>query len=324
MREITFFFYDTTSAEINLSPQASWYQNGITVTGASNGTFGSSISQLNLPYDVTITNDDVLYITDMNNHRVVVVHPYSTNNISVIGSGMGSNASQFNLPTSLFFMNTSLYILDHGNHRVQKTSLDGSNPSTILGLIGFNNPYYLYVDNGDNIYLSDAGNHSVLLFRANSTTPVRIAGNGTGGSSNNQLNSPYGLFVNRNGTVYIADCYNHRVMKWTSGASAGVLLAGNGTYGVSSTQLSLPTQVIVDTNEYLYISEYGNSRITRWAANSNFGVCIAACSGTLGTASTQLNRPVSLAFDKYGSLYVSDTSNNRVQKFQIFPYNSEY
>ena len=78
-------------------------------------------------------------------------------------------------------------------------------------------------------------------------------------------------------------------MKWSSGATDGVLLAGNGTSGVSSAQLSYPTQVIVDTNEYLYISEFGNSRITRWAPNSTFGVCIAACSGTSGTAATQLN-----------------------------------
>ena len=113
-------------------------------------------------------------------------------------------------------------------------------------------------------------------------------------------------------------------MKWSSGTLAGVLVAGNGTLGVSSTQLSFPTQVIVDTNEYLYISESGSSRITRWAANSSFGICIAACSGTSGAAATQLSQPYSLAFDKHGSFYVSDTNNNRVQKFQIFQYNSKY
>ena len=229
-----------------------------------------------------------------------------------------------NSPYDLIVTNASLYILDHSNHRVQKTSLDGSNPSTVPGVSGLNSPYYLYVDQDDNIYLSDTINHSVLLFRANSTTALIIAGTGVAGASNNQLDRPHGIFVTRNGTVYIADCFNHRIMKWTSGASVGVLLAGNRTSGVSLAQLNSPTQVIVDTNEYLYISEFGNSRITRWAPNSTFGVCIAACSGTSGLASTQLNRPYSFAFDKYGSLYVSDRLNNRVQKFQIFQYNSEY
>ena len=266
-------------AEISLSPQASWNQNGLTITGESNRTSGSSIFQLNMPYGITITNNDVLYISDTNNHRVVVVDPNSPTNISIIGTGPGNNSDQFNLPYDLFATNTSLYVVDYGNHRIQKTSLDGSNPSTVPGLNGLNFPLLLYVDNGDNVYLSDTYNHSVLLLRANSTTPVRIAGSGIRGANNNELYYPHGIFVNRNGAVYIADCYNNRIMKWLPGASAGVLLAGNGTSGSSSTQLSRPTQVIVDTNEYLYISDYGNSRITRWAPNSTFGVCIVACSG---------------------------------------------
>jgi sugar lactone lactonase YvrE len=74
----------------------------------------------------------------------------------------------------------------------------------------------------------------------------------------------------------------------------------------------------------MYISEAGNSRITRWAPNSTFGVCIATCTGTAGTASTQLNGPQSLTFDSHGSLYVSDRSNNRVQKFQILRYQGTF
>jgi sugar lactone lactonase YvrE len=102
------------------------------------------------------------------------------------------------------------------------------------------------------------------------------------------------------------------------------MVAGDGTSGTSSTQLSYPTQIVIDTNDYMYISEGGNSRITRWPPNSNYGECIAACTGTSGTASTQLNGPFSLAFDSDGSLYVTDTANNRTQKFQILPYNSKY
>ena len=158
------FFYDVILAEIRLSPQAIWDQNGITVAGASNGTSGSSISQLNSSWGISITNNDVLYIGDSNNHRVVVVHPDPVNNISIIGSGPGNNSSQLNTPTDVFVTNASLYILDYGNHRAQKTSLDGSNMSTVPGLSGFNSLNYIYVDDDDNIYLSDTYNHSVSLF----------------------------------------------------------------------------------------------------------------------------------------------------------------
>ncbi len=316
-----------TLAEINLSPQASWNQNGITIAGASNGSSGSSLTLLSMPFGISITSDDVLYVSDQMNNRVVVVNLDSITNISIIGSGPGNNTNQFNIPFDLFVTNTSLYVIDYNNHRVQKTSLDGSNPSTVPGLTGLNWPLYLYVDNDDNIYLSDTGNNRVLLFLSNSANFTIVAGTGVIGNNSNQLNTPYGIFVNQNGTIYIADCNNHRIMKWLVGASVGSLAAGDGTVGVSSIQLSYPTQIIVDANEYMYITEYGNARVTRWAPNSSFGVCIAACTGTIGTASTQLYGPYSLAFDSYGSLYVSDRFNNRIQKFQIsqtFQYNSKY
>jgi hypothetical protein len=255
---------------------------------------------------------------------VVVVHLDSTTDNFAIGSGPGSNSSQFYYPRDVFLTNTSLYVGDTSNHRVQKLSLDGSNPITVFNLSQFNWVYYLYVDHNDNIYFSDTHSHMVLLFHANWKNFSLVAGTGVQGSNNNQLNTPYGIFVNHVGTIYIADCYNHRIMKWFSGALSGIIVAGNGTIGASLTQLNTPTQVIVDENEYMYISDGGNSRITRWAPNATFGVCIAGCTGTPGTASTQLIGPHSFAFDRNGSLYVSDHHNHRVQKFRILNYHSEY
>jgi sugar lactone lactonase YvrE len=113
-------------------------------------------------------------------------------------------------------------------------------------------------------------------------------------------------------------------MKWLYGALFGILVAGDGTPGSSSTQLNYPTDIVVDADEYMYISELGNARITRWAPNSTCGVCLVGCTGASGTASTQLNWPHSLAFDSNGSLYVADSANHRVQKFQILNYRSEY
>jgi hypothetical protein len=200
---------------------------------------------------------------------------------------------------------------------VQKLSLNGSDPTTVFHSDQLNSPIYLYVDNNDNIYMSDTENHRVLLVHSNSTNFTIVAGTGVQGPNNDQLNWPYGVFVNHNKTIYIADRYNHRIMKWFSGASAGILAAGDGSPGSSSTQLNEPIHIIVDVNEYMYISDGANARIIRWAPNSNFGICIVACTVTAGTAPTQLNAPHSIAFDSNGSLYVSDWDNHRVQKFQI-------
>ncbi|CAF1330964.1 unnamed protein product [Rotaria sordida] len=67
----------------------------------------------------------------------------------------------------------------------------------------------------------------------------------------------------------------------------------------------------------MYITDFGNNRILRWPPNSNSGECIAVCTGVSGNGIDTLNGPFSLAFDSYGSLFISDGQNNRVQKFQI-------
>ena len=136
------------------SSQASWDQNGITIAGWANGTDGSSLSQLNLPLAISISRNDVLYVSDKDNHRIVVVHLNSITDPFIIGSGPGTGPSEFNLPYDLVATNTSLYVIDFYNRRVQKTSLNSWNPITAFDFDISYWPYYLYVDNDDNIYLS--------------------------------------------------------------------------------------------------------------------------------------------------------------------------
>lgn len=303
--------------EINLSPYASWNRNGITVAGWANGTGGSSLSQLSRPFGLSITTNDVLYISDTENHRIIVLLLNENEEKFIIGPISDSDVSQFRYPRDLFTTNTSLYVLDYNNHRLQKLSLNGTDATTVPGLNRLDWPEYFYVDENMNIYLSDKLVHRVLLFHSNSTDFTIVAGIGVKGSNNSQLNTPYGVFADRNGTIYIADHFNHRIMKWSSGAVSGIRVAGDGTTGSSSAQIDFPTQILVDTNGYMYISDAGKHQITRWAPDSTFGVCIAGCTESFGTGSTQLKAPHSLAFDSNGSLYVSEYANHRVQKFQI-------
>ena len=265
-----------------------------------------------------------MYIGDRDNHRILVVYLNSTIGSFAVGSGQGSSPSQFRGPHSGFSTGKSLYVGDTYNSRVQKMSLNGSDPMMVPRYNISHAPTYIFVITDIDIYVTYTWNHSVVRFHSNSTNFSIVAGNGSQGSDNTQLNLPYGAFVTEIGTIYVADAYNHRIMKWLPGASFGLRVAGDGTAGSRSTQLDYPTQIIVDANEYMYISEMGNHKITRWKPNLTFGECIAACTGTRGIASTQLQSPHSLAFDTTCSLYVSDHFNHRVQKFQILNYQSEY
>jgi DNA-binding beta-propeller fold protein YncE len=54
----------------------------------------------------------------------------------------------------------------------------------------------------------------------------------------------------------------------------------------------------------------------RWPKGAITGSLIVGGHG-VGSASDQLNYPSDLSFDRYGNLYVTDTLNNRVQKFIV-------
>lgn len=313
-------FFDFFSEKVKLSPYASWNQNAITVAGWSNGTKGILPFQLNGPVGISINDDDTLYVSDTYNNRIVVVFLSTTKENFITES----NSNQFNTPFDTSLTSTALYVSDHGNHRVQKLSLLVTNVTdiTVPTL-----PYlatYLYVDRHDNIYLTGLYDHIVFVWNVTTRNFSIVAGTRENGTNNTELDRPYGIFVDDNNTVYVADSHNHRIMKWFAGASSGIMVAGTGTPGSNCTQLGAPTEIILDENEYMYISESANGRVTRWAPNSTCGVCVAACTGKSETGSTELFLPRSFAFDRNGSLYVSEFGNHRVQKFQILDHHSEY
>ena len=131
---IKYFLWRWILADIDLSPNASWDQFGVTVAGWSNGTNVLSLTQLSHSFGISITDTDDLYISDTNNHRIVVVDLTFLANITVIGSGPGTAINGFNQLYDLFIKNTSLYVTDTQNRRVQMMSLDGLNQSTVAVL----------------------------------------------------------------------------------------------------------------------------------------------------------------------------------------------
>jgi sugar lactone lactonase YvrE len=308
---------------MNVPFSVHWAENGTTVAGQANGAGGSSINNLQNNEAIFIYSDDTLYIGDAGNNRIIVVQLLGMRKISTIGSGYGSNVDQFDYPSGVFVTDTAIYVMDATNRRVQKWSRNATNPITMPGSSYINYAYFLFIDQFNNLYLSDCSNAQVIRFAPNSSVPVIVAGDGTSGSAANQLDCPLGIFVDDVGTVYVADYWNHRIQKWYSGALSGITVAGTGSSGSSLTQLSNPKWVVVDTNGYMYIADTGNNRIIIWAPNATSGVCIIACTGTYGNRANQLNGAGSLAFDSNGSIYVSDMNNNRIQKFQILNNNSE-
>ena len=94
---------------------------------------------------------------------------------------------------------------------------------------------YIYVDSSQNLYIADTYNNRVMRYASNDSAGVIVAGNGSFGTSLNQVYSPYGVWVDSNSTVFTAEYQNQRVTRWTAGATAGVVVAGvTGSSGESN------------------------------------------------------------------------------------------
>jgi len=271
-----------------------------TVAGAGAGYRGDNgpavSAQLNCPREVAVDAAGSVYITDAANHRVrVITTDGKINTVAGTGtagfSGDGGPAAkaQLNYPLGVAVDSTgTLYVSDHGNHRVRKISADGK-ISTVAGtgVAGFK---------GDD-----------------------------GPAASAQLNGPYALAVNDADLLFITDGNNHRVRKVAADGSISTV-AGKGTAGFSgdggpatSAQLNLPLGVVVDSAGTLYISDYNNHRVRKVAPDG--GITTLAGKGTAGfggdggpATAAQLNNPFGLAVDCVDTLYIADHLNNRVRK----------
>ncbi|CAF4777559.1 unnamed protein product, partial [Rotaria sp. Silwood2] len=124
--------------------------------------------------------------------------------------------------------------------------------------------------------------------------------------------------------IYVADAGNNRIQRWEKGSFFGVTVAGTGKPGSNLNELKFPTDVVVDSKGYMYIVDAQNNRVLRWQPDSVYGECIVACTGSFGNHPQMLKMPTSMAFDSYGSLFIVDSLNSRIQKFQIFEKFDQY
>jgi uncharacterized protein (TIGR03437 family) len=126
------------------------------------------------------------------------------------------------------------------------------------------------------------------------------------------------------GNLYFADSYNNIVVRLSPNGKL-VLVAGNSHAGFSgdggpanAAALNFPTGVAVDSAGNLYIADAGNYRIRKVSGGTITTVAGnggAGFSGDGGPAtSAAFNRPIAVALDGAGNLYIADEYNRRIRK----------
>ena len=198
-----------------------------------------------------------------------------------------------------------------------------------------NSPTGVWVDANHNIYIVDKDNDririvsssGIITTAAGSSTADVYAGDG-GKATQASVNRPNGIAFDATGKImYIADTGNSVIRKVDTSTGIITTVAGNNSsaYGgdggpATSASLSLPTGVALDSAGNLYIADTNNSCIRKVTTDQVIHTVAGQCSYALfqgdgGPAiAAKLNKPYSVAVDAQGSIYFSDTQNDRIRK----------
>ncbi|CAF1337787.1 unnamed protein product [Adineta steineri] len=267
------------------------------------------------PIAIFVNTNDTIYVANQEDNTIVMWEEENVNLTKII-------SGSFIDPSSLFVTSNGDIYVDDGekNGRVQKWIAETNTFVTVMNVNSSCDG--LFVDINDTLYCSMSEYHRVVKRSLNDSmmNSNRVAaGTGNRGSGSNQLSSPSGIFVDVNLDLYVADCGNDRVQLFQSGKPNGITVAGILTYH-RTISLDCPNGIVLNAQKYLFIVDRNNHRII--GSGLNGFRCLVGCYGT-GSQSSQLAFPSSLSFDRAGNMLVTDTSNQRIQKFQYIEESCE-
>jgi sugar lactone lactonase YvrE len=302
--------------ELNIHHRTKWSQNSFTIAGG-NGK-GNGLNQLNSPLGLCIDDDQIIYVADYQNDRIMEwKYGATTGKVVAGGNGRGNRMNQLDCPTDVIVDKKTgdLIICDCNNRRVVRwPRRNGTSGQAIISNIDCRR---LAMDNTGYLYVSNWEKHEVRQWKVGDTNGTLVAGGNGKGNRLDQFNHPTFIFVDNDHSVYVSDGNNYRVMKWKEGAKEGIIVAGGHGEGNSLAQLSDSNGVIVDRLGTIYVADSGNNRIMRWCKGAIQGNIVVGENGSGERAANQLNFPSGLSFDRQGNLYVVDHYNHRIQRFNI-------
>ena len=200
--------------------------------GSDNGT--GAAARFNNPSDVAVDTGGNLYVADALNHTIRKIAPGGQVSTfaglaSTPGSDDGQDANaRFNVPIGVAVdSGNNVYVADRNNATVRKIT-SGGFVSTLAGMAGtfgtndgtgsaarFVFPLGIAI-NGGNVFLTDAGSHTVRKVTAGGVVTTLAGLPGTFGSADGtgntaRFNTPQGIAVDGAGRLFVADTGNQTI-----------------------------------------------------------------------------------------------------------------
>ena len=168
------------------------------------GQFVSQFGSKGKPYGLVLSQSELLFVCDSNNHRIQV---FRNEQFTYTFGQYGKEPGYFNCPSDLTLNSNEdqLFITDRINHRVQVFTPNGQ----FLRVFGnFNDvsfklewPVGIYYTPDDHLLISSNLNHHVFLFEEDGRFVSAIEGTYQG---KKRFSSPCGVIMMNNGQIVIA------------------------------------------------------------------------------------------------------------------------
>jgi sugar lactone lactonase YvrE len=259
-----------------------------------------------------------------------------------------------------------VYVADSANNRVLRFAnaaslASGAAAEAVLGQANFvsndanqggafpaagtlSNPTYVFCDTAGRLWVSDAGNHRILLFKNAATLSSNAPANvvfgqpdfvtSSSGLTADKMSNPIRAWLDQNDHLWVADSSNSRVLRFdnapltSNGASASGVLGQpdftTSTSGTTAATMTTSAAVTVDSSGRLWVADLGNNRVLRFdnAAFKTNGAAADAVlgqtnftTGAAGADASKFNGPLGLFAENTGALWVADALNNRLLRF---------
>ncbi len=330
---------------------------GVTVlAGAGGAGFldGAADQALfNAPKGVAVDGTGAVYVADTQNSRIRRIDPAGqVTTLAGPGSDVSAaagysdqpgTAARFNEPRGVALdKDGALYVADTDNNRIRRIDHNGS-VSTLAGGGGtdigsggfadgtgpqarFSLPTGLAVASDGTIYVADQRNNAIrkidlsgaVRTLAGSTGSGRVDGQGTAA----QFNGPTAVAVDRQGNVYVADTFNGLIRKvspdgqvstYAGGGSANTMVGS-----ARSVALVFPEGIAVDSAGNVYVADQTHT-IREITPDGNVVIVVGSKEGFANNAGVQaqFDFPSGLALAGDSTLYVADTTNNRIRAISL-------
>jgi len=269
------------------------------------GEKGTGPGQFNEPRGIAVDSGGIVFVVDSKNNRI---EKLAADGKPLLTWGhQGAGPGEFKDPCGVAVgPDGFVYVADTWNHRVQKFTANGQFVLEMRPQNGFWGPRGVAVapDNSA-VYVTDTGNKRVVSFDPNGKELVAW---GHDGSKPGEFIEPVGIAVDANGQVAVADTGNHRMQYFDR---QGKFVK---EHFVSGWEEFYTEPYVALLGEDVLVTDSYNHRCARYS-NGN----LVYSWGKSGKAWGDFNRPIGIATDKQGAVYVTDTMNHRIEKFVLPP-----